>query len=161
MRGMLSLYPNVMHWVVRKDAGIKSVADFKGKSIVPAPSRARRRSTAARCCGLRLNYMKDQGEVNVKADFLGYNEAGDLLKNAQTDAAHIAGGVPTAVVIDMMSSEQPNHVHGAREDPGNLREVPLVLPLHNQGRNLPQAGQGHPAVALANILFTDASQPEE
>ncbi len=40
----------------------------------------------------------------MTADFLGYNEAVDLLKNAQTDGTHIAGGVPTAAIMDVLSS---------------------------------------------------------
>jgi TRAP transporter TAXI family solute receptor len=163
MRGMLSLYPNVMHWVIRKDAGIKSVADFKGRSIVPgAVASATEINSREMLAAYGLNYMKDQGEVNVKADFLGYNEAADLLKNAQTDAAHIAGGVPTAVVIDMMSS-------GAAElmsmEPEKIQAIcekfPWYYPFTIKAGTYPKQDKDVQTVALANILFTDASQPEE
>ncbi len=163
MRGMLSLYPNVMHWVVRKGSGIKSIADFKGKSIVPgAVASATEINSREMLAAYGLNYMKDQGEVNVKADFLGYNEAADLLKNNQTEAAHIAGGVPTAVVIDMMSS-------GVAElmsiEPDKIQAIcdkyPWYYPFTIKAGTYPKQDTDIHTVALANILFTDASQPDE
>ena len=163
MRGMLSLYPNVMHWVVRKGAGIASVADFKGKSIVPgAVASATEINSREMLSAYGLNYMKDQGEVTVKADFLGYNEAADLLKNNQTDAAHIAGGVPTAVVIDMMSSGVAELMSIEDDKIQTICEkFPWYYPFTIKAGTYPKQDKDIHTVALANILFTDASQPDD
>ncbi|MEW6229940.1 MAG: TAXI family TRAP transporter solute-binding subunit, partial [Bacillota bacterium] len=107
IRGMTYLYPNVMHFMARKGAGVKSVADLKGKKFVPGAVASATEINGREILKIYgLNYMKDKGEVNVRADFVGYNEAADLIKNNQTDAVLIAGGLPTAAVMDMFASAQ-------------------------------------------------------
>jgi len=75
--------------------------------------------------------MKDKGEVNVRADFVGYNEAADLIKNNQTDVSLIAGGIPTAAVMDMFASA---HVeldeHGRGQDKRTSKGISLVFPYY-------------------------------
>jgi len=163
MRGMFVLYPNVMHWIVRKGAGINSVADFKGKKFVPGQVASATEVNSREMMEVYgLNYMKDQGEVNVNADFVGYNEAVDLMKNNQTDGTHIAGGVPTAAIIDVLSS-------GTTElmsmEPEKIQEIvakyPWYFPFTIKAGTYPKQEKDIETLALANILFTDAKIDEE
>jgi hypothetical protein len=163
MRGMFTLYPNVMHWIVRKDAGMKSVADFKGKKFVPGQvASATEINSREMMEAYGLNYMKDQGETNVTADFLGYNEAVDLLKNAQTDGTHIAGGVPTAAIMDVLSSGAGELI-SMEED--KIKEIvekyPWYFPFTIPAGSYPNQDKDVRTLALSNILFTDVRQDEE
>lgn len=163
MRGMFTLYPNVMHWIARKDSDIKSVADFKGKKFVPGQvASATEVNSREMMEAYGLNYMKDQGDTNVTADYLGYNEAVDLIKNAQTDGAHIAGGVPTAAIIDVLSSGAGELI-ALEED--KIKEIcekyPWYFPFTIPAGSYPNQEQDIKTVALSNILFTDAGQDEE
>ena len=163
MRGMFTLYPNVMHWIARKDSDIKSVADFKGKKFVPGQvASATEVNSREMMEAYGLNYMKDQGDTNVTADYLGYNEAVDLIKNAQTDGAHIAGGVPTAAIIDVLSSGAGELI-ALEED--KITEIcekyPWYFPFTIPAGSYPNQEQDIKTVALSNILFTDAGQDEE
>lgn len=102
LRAMTYLYPNVMHFVVRKDSGIKSIKDLAGKKIVPGTvGSATEINTKEMLSLYDLDYSNKK---NIKADFVGYNEAAELMKNKQADATMIAGGLPTAAIIDMASS---------------------------------------------------------
>ncbi|NLK18821.1 MAG: TAXI family TRAP transporter solute-binding subunit [Synergistaceae bacterium] len=163
MRGMFTLYPNVMHWVAGSESGIKSIADFKGKRFVPGQvASATEVNSREMMEPYGLNYMKDKGETNVTADYLGYNEAVDLMKNGQTDGAHIAGGVPTAAVLDTISSGA-GYLISIEED--KMKEISEKYPWYFH-YTIPAGaysskGEDIETLAVANILFTDVRQDEE
>jgi TRAP transporter TAXI family solute receptor len=163
MRGMFSLYPNIMHWVVRKGLDIHSVADLKGKRIVPGQvASATEINSREMLAAYGLNYLKDQGEVNVTAEYLGYNEAADQMKNEQIDATHIAGGVPTAAVIDILSSDAGELMS---MDPEKIKVIcdkyPWYFPYTIKAGTYPKQDKDVHTIALANILFTDAKYPDD
>ncbi|MHB1651295.1 MAG: TAXI family TRAP transporter solute-binding subunit [Desulfitobacteriaceae bacterium] len=102
LRTMANLYPNIMHFIVRKDSGINSIKDFEGKKIVPGSVGSATEINTKEMIGeYGLDYSTKK---NVKADFVGYNEAAELMKNKQADATMVAGGIPTAAIIDMATS---------------------------------------------------------
>ncbi|MDR2179694.1 MAG: TAXI family TRAP transporter solute-binding subunit [Synergistaceae bacterium] len=162
-RGMFTLYPNVMHWVVKKNAGIKSVADLKGKHIVPGQvASATEINSREMLAAYGLNYLKDKGEVTVTAEYLGYNEAGDQMKNGLIDATHIAGGVPTAAVMDILSSEAGELLSMEEEQIKTICEkYPWYYPYTIAAGTYPKQTADVHTVALANILFTDARLPDD
>lgn len=99
---MTHLYPNVMHWVVRPDLPIKGLADLKGKKFVPGPQNSATELNSREMFALLGMDYRTKGDL--RADYLDYNQAAEQLKNKQTDAIMIAGGVPTAAVIDVMTT---------------------------------------------------------
>ena len=163
MRGMFTLYPNVMHWVVRKDSDIKSVADLKGKRIVPGQvASATEINSREMLAAYGLNYLKDQGEVTVTAEYLGYNEAADQMKNLHIDATHIAGGVPTAAVIDILASDAGVLLS---MDADKIKIIcdkyPWYFPFVIPAGTYPKQDKDVHTIALSNLLFTDAKIPDD
>ncbi|MBN1334101.1 MAG: TAXI family TRAP transporter solute-binding subunit [Synergistales bacterium] len=163
LRGITALYPNVMHWVVASDSDIASVADLRGQKIVPgAVASATEVNTREMLSVYGLNYMQDAGEVNVKADFVGYNEAVDLLKNRQIVASHIAGGVPTAAVLDVLSTGAARLISLEEDKIIEITEkYPWYFPYTIKAGTYPKQEEDIHTIALSNILFTRADQPEE
>ncbi len=102
LRGITHLYPNVMHIVVKADSDIKSVKDFAGKRFVPGAVGSATEINSKEILGLFGLDYKDK--KNVKADYLGYSEAAEALKDGRVDGILIAGGLPTAAVLDAASS---------------------------------------------------------
>jgi uncharacterized protein len=96
------LYPNVMHWVVRKDLPVKSLADLKGKRVIPGPQNSATEINSREMLDIVGIDYRARGDLKV--DYMDYNQAAEQLKNRQADAIDIAGGVPTAAVIDVMTS---------------------------------------------------------
>jgi TRAP transporter TAXI family solute receptor len=162
-RGMFTLYPNVMHWVVKKNAGINSLADLKGKRIVPGQvASATEVNSREMLAAYGLNYLKDKGEVHLTAEYLGYNEAGDQMKNGQLDATHIAGGMPTASVMDILSAEAGELLSmGEAQIKTICEQYPWYYPFTIPAGTYPKQDKDVQTVALANILFTDAKQPDD
>jgi len=163
LRGMLSLYPNVMHFVAKKGLDMTSVGEFKDKKFVPGAVASATEINAREILGVYgLNYMENLGEVNVNTDFVGYNEASDLLKNDLTDGTLIAGGAPTAAVIDMLSSGTAELLSLEDDKIAEICEkYPWYFPYTIKPETYPHQPEPVKTVALANILFTRADVPDE
>jgi len=101
-KAMTQLYPNVMQWVVRKESRVQTLADLKGKKVVPgAQNSATELNSREMFAVLGLDYRTRD---DLKADYMDYNQAADQLKNKHAEATLLAGGVPTAAVLDVMTS---------------------------------------------------------
>jgi TRAP transporter TAXI family solute receptor len=102
LRALTHLYPNVMHIVVSAGSDITSIKQFEGKKFVPGAVGSATEVNSKEILGLYgLDYKEKK---NVKADYLGYTEAAEALKDSRVDGILIAGGLPTAAVLDAASS---------------------------------------------------------
>ena len=101
-KAMTQLYPNVMQWVVRKESRAQTLADLKGKKVIPgAQNSATELNSREMFSVLGLDY---RARDDLKADYMDYNQAVEQLKNKHAEATLLAGGVPTAAVLDIMTS---------------------------------------------------------
>jgi TRAP transporter TAXI family solute receptor len=103
LRG-LSVMPELpIHLVVRRDAGIRSVADLKGRSIIPCAGCSPRREpgVAAYTSGLILKaYGVDPSEVEGEPQPL--DKVNDGLRTGKYDAAFVNFYYPAPVVATAM-----------------------------------------------------------
>ncbi|MGI6576144.1 MAG: TAXI family TRAP transporter solute-binding subunit [bacterium] len=163
IRGMLALYPNVMHMIVRTDAGLSSTADLKGKRFVPGQVASATEINSREILQVYgLNYMSDQGEVNVNADFVGYNEAVDLMKDGHVDATMIAGGVPTAAVMDVLSTGVGTLI-SLEEDKiqAICDKFPWYFPITVPAGSYPNQDEDIHTVAVSNMLIVPEDMDED
>jgi uncharacterized protein len=94
------LYPSVLHVVASKSSGIASVADIKGKRASVGSAGSSTESIADRVLeAAGLDPMKD-----VTRDNLGVSESVGALKDGKVDVFFWIGGVPTAAVKDLVST---------------------------------------------------------
>jgi TRAP transporter TAXI family solute receptor len=100
--GMTHLYPNVMQWVARRELPVKTLAELKGRRIVPGPQNSATELNSREMLDVVGLDYRTKGDL--KADYLDYNQAAEQLKNKQTEVIMIAGGVPTAAVLDVMTT---------------------------------------------------------
>ena len=104
VRGIASLYPEAIQIVTRAEAGIKSIKDLKGKSVIPGD---RGSGTAADAANILKAYgltFDDFGSI----DWLSFSGISQRLQDKQTDAGFITAGLPTAAVLELASSAQIN-----------------------------------------------------
>lgn len=100
LRVIAGLYYNPNQFVVRKAAGVNSIADIKGKNYAPgAVGSTPEVESRAILSEYGLNYPDD-----IKANYVGFTEAIDLMRNNQIDGALIQAGLPTAAVTEMIST---------------------------------------------------------
>ena len=99
LRAIANLYPESIHVVARKGAGIKSVADLKGKRVSldePGSGTLVDARIILEAFGLT--------EKNVKADYIKPSPAAAKIKDNQIDAFVIVAGYPTGSVVELASS---------------------------------------------------------
>lgn len=158
VRVLAGLYYNPNQVVARGDSGVKSLADFKGKSFAPGAAggttevESRIHFTAA-----GLKYPDD-----LKAHFVGFTESIDLMRNKQLDGVWIMAGMPTAAVTEMCSTAGGWLVS---MDDDVIARVQAEYPWY--AKILIPAGtydgQTEPVqtTAVKMLLLTDASMPED
>lgn len=102
VRALGAIYPNYIQIVAAKDAGIKTLADLKGKRI----------SVGAPRSGTELNARAILGAAGLKYDdlskveYLPFAESVELMKNRQLDATLQSAGLGVASIKDLANSVQ-------------------------------------------------------
>jgi TRAP transporter TAXI family solute receptor len=100
IRTLMALYSNFMHFVANADAGIKSIADLKGKRVStgsPGSGTELKGLRVMEAYGLTTKDLKNQ-------DRLGVAESAGALKDRKLDAFIWDGGLPTAAVLDLAAT---------------------------------------------------------
>ena len=153
------LYPNVMHWVIRRDSPAKTLADLKGKRFVPGPQNSATELNSREMLGLlNLDYRT---RSDLRADYLDYNQAADQLKNKHAEAIMIAGGVPTAAVLDVMLSGDARLLSLPDDYIKQLTaRYPWYFPFTIPANSYKGQDQEVKTVAVANILIVRNDLPE-
>ncbi|TDX48795.1 TAXI family TRAP transporter solute-binding subunit [Orenia marismortui] len=100
MRGIATLYPEIIQIVVRSESGIQTIDDLKGKKVaVGAPGSGVEANAKQILSTFGLTYD------DIDEDFLSFGEAASRLKDRQIDAAFLTAGVPTAAVMDVAATQ--------------------------------------------------------
>ncbi len=99
LRLIANLYPESVHVVVRKGAGMKTVADLKGKRVAldePGSGTLVNARAILAAYGLK--------ESDIKPEYIKPNQAGDKLKDGSLDAFFFTGGTPAGAIAELASS---------------------------------------------------------
>ena len=102
LRGMFASATQYVQLVARADAGIATVADLAGKRFVPGGAGSGTEQVSNAVLAAHGLSYGDGGQVS--ADFVGYGEASEMLRNGQTDAALFTGALPLGAVVDVSTS---------------------------------------------------------
>ncbi len=96
IRGLISLYPNTIQTVVKKDSGIESYADLKGKKVAVG--------VQGGSSPLNMQYLLESYDMtmeDIKPEYLAFGQAMELLKDNQLDAVMVDAGAPNSAIIDI------------------------------------------------------------
>ena len=99
LRLIASLYPETVHLVARKGAGIRSVADLKGKRVsLDEPGSGTLVDARLILAAYGIS------EKDIKPEYLKPNQAGDKIKDGGLDAFFFVGGYPTGAISELASA---------------------------------------------------------
>jgi hypothetical protein len=99
LRLIANLYPETIHVVARKGAGITSVADLRGKRVsLDEPGSGTLVDARIILAAFGIT------EKDIKAEYLKPNQAGDKMKDGGLDAFFFVGGYPTGAISELASS---------------------------------------------------------
>jgi len=100
LRGIAAIYPNYIQIVARADAGIKTIADLKGKRVsVGAPKSGTELNARTIFAAAGLSY-KDLSKV----EYLPFGESVELMKNRQLDVTLQSAGLGVSALRDLATS---------------------------------------------------------
>ncbi len=158
VRVLAGLYYNPNQVVASKDSGVKTLADFKGKRFAPgAAGGTTEVESRIHFTATGLKYPDD-----IKAQFIGFTESIDLMRNKQLDGAWIMAGLPTAAVTEMCATA--NGVVIGME-PELIKKLQAEYPWYSTF-TIPAGtydNQTEPVLttAVKMLLITDSSLPED
>lgn len=160
LRVMTGLYPNVVQIVVPAKSGVGSVKDLQGKRFVPGAAGS---GTEVSCREIFAVYGLDyNNKKNLKADFVGFTEAVELLKNGQSDGALISAGVPNSAIMDLSNSTNVKLISLEKEMIEKIcKEMPWYYPTVIKANTYKGQTEDVQTVAQANLLVTRADLPDD
>src|SRR6266567_904582 len=149
LRTVAGIFPNYIQIVARADAGIKTLADLKGKKIsVGAPKSGTELNARVILAAAGIAY-KDFSKV----EYLPFGESVELMKNRQIDVTLQSAGLGVSALRDLATSMDvvvvsiPPDVIKKTNDPAYL---PGTIPANTYRGQTADV----PAVTVQNYLVT-------
>ena len=100
VRGLASLYANMVHIVTLKDSGIATLDDLRGKRVsIGAPGSGTEVNTAAILEANGITYD------DIEEQRLNFNETADALANGDIDAGFWSVGAPTSSILNLATTQ--------------------------------------------------------
>ena len=100
VRILSALYSNYNQIVVDSASGITSLTDIRGRRFAPgAPGSTTELESRLHMTAAGMTYPGD-----FRAQFVGFAEAVDLMRNRQLDGVWVQAGIPTAAVSEMYTT---------------------------------------------------------
>jgi len=158
LRVIAGLYYNPNQVVVRKESGIDGLQDIAGKSFASgAPGSTTEVETKLHLQEAGVNYPD-----GLKAQFVGFTEAIDLMRNKQLDGAWIMAGLPTAAVTEMTTTADGKLISIDEDVIAKLQEkYPWYAKFTIPAGTYDGQDQDITTTAIKMALFTTADLSEE
>lgn len=172
LRLIANLYPESIHLVARKDAGIASVADLRGKKVSldePGSGTLVDAKIILEAFGL--------SESDISAEYLKPDQAADRMRDGAMDAFFFVGGYPAGAIAELASQHDVILVPITGPEVDKLREEYTFFATDNfpagtydgQDADVPTISVGAQLVTSADIsddliygitqaLFNDTTQ---
>lgn len=156
LRVIANLYPEAVHLVARKDAGIKSVEDLRGKNVSLDEFGS---GTLPNARMVLAAY--DVREDDINAYYLKPDRAGQKLAQGELDAFFFVGGTPVTAIADLAAQTEITIVpiSGPKAERALTRYSFFSWDRIEEGT---YTGVGTvQTVSVGALLLTSASQSEE
>lgn len=102
LRVIANIYPNTIQIVARKESGVRTLSDLKGKKVaVGAPGSGTEINARQIFAAAGMTY-KDFG----RTDYLSFSESADQMKNRAIDVTLISSGMPNPGIMDIATSQE-------------------------------------------------------
>ncbi|MEI4486179.1 TAXI family TRAP transporter solute-binding subunit [Frigidibacter sp. MR17.14] len=155
LRAIAAIYPNYVQIVATAEAGVKTIADLKGKSMsVGAPASGTELNARAILEAAGLTY-KDLSKV----EYLPFGESAELIKNRQIEATLQSAGLGVASIKDLSSTNKISIVAVPAEVVEKIG-APYMAATIPAGTYDGQT-EDVPTAAVGNILVTSDKVDDE
>mgnify|MGYP000728296774 FL=1 len=154
---LATLYPQYFQIVVLADAGIKSVADLKGKSLA-----AQTRGNTAEVVTQHVLQVFGLTYNDLKVNFMAsYTDAVSLMKDGHAQAFTLGTTIPSGAVMDLASARDIELLPLDDEKIAALRKInPGYAAVTIPAGTYPKQTKDVQAVGYATHLFVSCKLPE-
>ncbi len=151
------VYPNVMQIAVRKDANIKSFADFKGKTFCAGASgSATELNTRDMYAAAGITYE------DSTIEYTSETQSADLMKNRQAQGANLIAALGAAAMTDLMSTGDCEIYSFSDEE---IKAICALSPAYFEftvpAGTYPNQDNDIKTFAVANYIFCRADLDDE
>ena len=157
LRLIANLYPESIHLVARKDVGIASVADLKGKKVSldePGSGTLVDAKIILEAFGLT--------ESDITPEYLKPDQAADRMRDGAMDAFFFVGGFPAGAIAELASQHDVTIVPIAGAEADKLRETYSFFATDNVPAGTYEGQDADvPTLSVGAQLLTSADQSEE
>ena len=158
IRGFIALYPNTIQTVVKANSGIKTYKDLKGKKVacgIQGSSSVLNMKIVLESYGVPFS--------DIKAQYLAYGPAMELLKDGQVDAVMVDAGAPNSSIIDIGTQHK---IDILSIDRANIAAIVKKYPFFSAATVIPKGtykGIDHDIVTTGSLatLCVQAELPED
>ncbi|WP_408954972.1 TAXI family TRAP transporter solute-binding subunit [Natroniella sp. ANB-PHB2] len=157
LRGVATLYPEVIQIVVREDAGIEEISDLKGKRVaVGSPGSGVEANASQILNTFGITYD------DLDEDYLSFAEAAGRLSDRQIDAAFLTAGLPTAAVMDVAATQDIDLLNFSQEQIDELNsKYPYLTGVEAPANVYRGQDSKVSTVALQATLIVQEDLPED
>jgi TRAP transporter TAXI family solute receptor len=158
LRALGTLYPNITQVVVKADSGIESIEDLKDKTVsIGAPN------SGTEIIALRM--MEVAGldpDEDIHKRGLGVGESAQAIRDGSIDAFFWSGGVPTAGVTDLATTDDirllptDEYLQGLRDKYGEAYQEAEI-----EGGEYAGVDEPVKTVGVPNLLMVNASMDDD
>ncbi len=156
LRAIAALYPNYVHIITLKNSEIDSVEDLIGKRVGVGDVGSGTEVNALTILqAFGINYE------DIEEYYLSYKESVIELKNGKIDAAFLTSGLPNAMVMELVKTNEVTFIPVAKE---KVEEIATEFPYYSGGyipRNTYLNDTSIPTAVITNILLTREDMAED
>jgi TRAP transporter TAXI family solute receptor len=158
IRTMAVLYPEVLHVIARKDAGINSIADLKGKKVVIGDLGSGTEQTAAQVMDAYGLKFDDLGQALRVSPSQGIS----LMQDKRADALFYTVGVGASAIAQIAQTVDVKLVPVAGNQAATLiKKYPFYVRYNVPANSYRGIGATVPSVAVQATLVTTTALSED
>lgn len=157
IRGIASMYANMIQIVTLSDSGITTLGDLRGKRVsVGAPGSGTEVNAAAVLAAAGLTYD------DMDAQRLNFNETADALANGDIDAGFWSVGAPTSSILNLATTQSITMIELSEEEIAAARAAtPLFARTTLAGGIYQGIDNDVTVLGVPNVLVASAEMDED
>jgi len=156
IRVITPIYPGILHVAVRADSDIKTIEGLKGK-VICVPKKG---NTAEKMVRNVLKAYDIDYDDFKKVNYLGYNDAADLIKDGHADAFMAMSTIPMPALNDLAKS-RPLRLLPVDKMEKVLADNPAYFKFDIPAGSYPGTDTATSVTAMTTLIITHEDQPED
>ena len=156
LRGMASMYANMVQIVTLADSGITSLDDLKGKRVsVGAPGSGTEVNAEAILSANGISYD------DIEEQRLNFNETADALANGDIDAGFWSVGAPTSSILNLATTNDIRMIELTPEQIAAARAANPIFAETTLSGDVYEGVGDTKVLGVPNVLVVSSEMPED